>query len=98
MWETGGGTVYDLGDFDPERERERLNLSCAAVVVGSKDEFKQYQRFASSSLLRGSGLETLNARTAAVNASNQWSPITDESWESAITWRMKKSMKSVFFG
>ena len=36
MWETGGEfTVNDLGDFDPERERERLNLSCAAVVVGS---------------------------------------------------------------
>ena len=67
MWETGGEfTVYDLGDFEPERERERLNLSCAAVVVGSKNEFKQYERFLPFDISFARGLETLDARTAAV--------------------------------
>ena len=100
MWETGGEfTVYDLGDFDPEQERERLNLSCAAVVVGSKNEFKQYERFLPLRHLfcEVHGLETLDARTAAVNASHQWSPMTDESWESAITWRMKKEYEKRLF-
>jgi len=100
MWETGGEfTVYDLGDFDPEREHERLNLSCAAVVVGSEDEFKHYERFLPLCHLfcENHGLETLNARNAAVNASRQWSPMTDESWEGAITWRMKKEYEKRLF-
>jgi len=91
--------VCDLGDFDPKRKDERLNLYCAAVVVGSEDEFKQYERFLPQRHIfcENPRLQTLNARNTAVNASNQWSPMTDDSWESAITWRMKKEYEKRLF-
>jgi hypothetical protein len=100
MLETRGElAVYDLGYFDPEQEDERLDLCCAAVVVGSEDEFKHYERFLPHRHIfcENPHLETLNARNTAVNASDKWSPLTDESWESAITWRMKKEYEKRLF-
>ena len=66
----GEFAVCDLGGFNSEREKNRLDLSCAAVVVGTVSEFKNMNDFyrtaiSSSRLLNWppSGLETTQQKT-----------------------------------
>ena len=96
---SGWNLVYNLGRFNQNSAEERLLLSCSPVVIGSREEIEQYERFLPLRWIHldEEYLETLTARSEAVGSSRSSGTLTDDSWEAAVTWRMKKEYEKRLF-
>ena len=96
---SGWNLVYDLGRFDQNSAEERLLLSCSPVVIGSREEIEQHERFLPLRWIHldEEYLETLTARSEAVESRRNSGTLTDDSWEAAVTWRMKKEYEKRLF-
>ncbi len=96
---SGSKMVFDLAKFNPESQDDRLQLSCAAVVIGTEDEINSFERYLPLYCIHvdDNHPDILLARTKAIETSEKSLILTDESWEGAITWRMKKEYEKRLF-
>ena len=96
-----GELVYDLSKYNRKSQIDRLSLSSSGVVIGTKKEISNHERDLPINCihLNEGILDILNARSKAANsyASGNFSILTDESWEGAIAWRMKKEYEKKLF-
>jgi len=91
--------VCDLSQYNPGSQIDRLRLSSSGVVVGTQEEITTHERFLPLHCIHMNedGLNILLARSEAAESSGKSFTLTDESWEGAVTWRMKKEYEKRLF-
>jgi hypothetical protein len=96
---SGFELVYDLSQYNPDSQIDRLRLSSSGVVVGTQEEITTHERFLPLHCIHmdEDGLNIHLARSEAAESSGKSFTLTDESWEGAVTWRMKKEYEKRLF-
>ena len=91
--------VCDLSQFNSGSQIDRLQLSSSGVVIGTQDEISNHERFLPFHCIHldEDSLNILFARNEAAESSSKSFTFTDESWEGAVTWRMKKEYEKRLF-
>ena len=96
---SGFELVCNLSQYNPDSQIDRLQLSSSGVVVGTQEEITTHERFLPLHCIHmdEDGLNILLARSKAAESSGKSFTLTDESWEGAVTWRMKKEYEKRLF-
>ena len=96
---SGFELVYDLSQYNPDSQIDKLRLSSSGVVVGTQEEIMSHERTLPLHCIHmdENDFDILLARSEAAQSSGKSFTLTDESWEGAVTWRMKKEYEKRLF-
>ncbi|MEC8681059.1 MAG: AAA domain-containing protein [Candidatus Thermoplasmatota archaeon] len=90
--------VVDLGEVDLSRVEDALNLQAALILVGTSQDVDRLARVLPVDLLdRQPFSPEGQARKQAIKRLRSQKHRSDESWEAAIAWRMKREYERKLF-